>query len=48
MNNEPQNKIEELDENHLIKIRKEKLEELQSKNKNPFSIQGQMGLHYLS
>lgn len=37
MNNEPQNKIEELDENHLIKIRKEKLEELQSKNKNPFN-----------
>ena len=30
--------IEELDESHLIKIRKEKLEELQQKNKNPFDI----------
>ena len=29
---------EELDENHLIKIRKEKLEELKKKGKNPFEI----------
>lgn len=34
---ENQNNIE-LDENHLIKIRKEKLEELQAKGKNPFAI----------
>ncbi|MCL2860322.1 MAG: lysine--tRNA ligase [Oscillospiraceae bacterium] len=38
MNEDNQNIQEELDENHLIKIRKEKLEELQQKNKNPFSI----------
>lgn len=38
MSNEPQNNAEELDENHLIKIRKEKLEELKEKNKNPFDI----------
>ena len=29
---------QEVDENHLIKIRKEKLEELQAKGKNPFNI----------
>ena len=29
---------QELDENHLIKIRKEKLEELQAKGKDPFAI----------
>ena len=29
---------EELDENHLIKIRKEKLEELKQKGKNPFEV----------
>ena len=29
---------EELDENHLIKIRKEKLEELKNKGKNPFEV----------
>ena len=29
---------EQLDENHLIKIRKEKLEELKAKGKNPFEI----------
>ena len=28
----------ELDENHLIKIRKEKLEQLKNKGKNPFSV----------
>ena len=27
-----------LDENHLIKIRKEKLEELKKQGKNPFEI----------
>jgi len=37
MNEDNQN-IEELDENHLIKIRREKLEELQQKNKDPFNI----------
>lgn len=29
---------EVLDENHLIKIRKEKLEELKKQGKNPFEI----------
>ena len=35
---EQNNNVEELDVNHLIKIRKEKLEELQKKGKDPFHI----------
>ena len=35
---EQNNNVEELDVNHLIKIRKEKLEELQQKGKDPFHI----------
>lgn len=33
-----QTEIEEIDLNHLMKIRREKLEELQAKGKNPFEI----------
>ncbi|MDO5556451.1 MAG: lysine--tRNA ligase, partial [Clostridia bacterium] len=33
-----QNNEEQLDENHLIAIRKEKLKELQEQGKNPFEI----------
>ncbi len=37
--NEDSNTVnQEMDENHLIKIRKEKLEELQEKGRNPFNI----------
>ena len=34
--NNNQNQEQELDENHLIQIRKEKLKELQEQGKNPF------------
>ena len=37
-NNNNQNQEMELDENHLIQIRKEKLKELQDAGKNPFEI----------
>ena len=36
--NNNQNQEQELDENHLIQIRKEKLKELQEQGKNPFEI----------
>ena len=36
--NNNQNPEVELDENHLIQIRKEKLKELQEQGKNPFEI----------
>ena len=38
MGNNNQNQEVELDENHLIQIRKEKLKELQENGKNPFEI----------
>ena len=37
-NNNNQNQELELDENHLIQIRKDKLKELQEQGKNPFEI----------
>ena len=37
-NNNNQNQKKELDENHLIQIRKDKLKELQEQGKNPFEI----------
>ena len=37
-NQNNQNQEVELDENHLIQIRKEKLRELQEQGKNPFEI----------
>ncbi len=37
-NNKNSEQIEEMDINHLIQVRKEKLEELQSKGKDPFGI----------
>ncbi len=37
-NKNNENQAEELDMNHLMQIRKEKLEELQAKGKNPFEI----------
>ena len=36
--NQNQNQEQELDENHLIQIRKDKLRELQEQGKNPFEI----------
>ena len=33
-----ENNQEQLDENHLIAIRKEKLKELQSQGKDPFKV----------
>ena len=36
--NNNNNQEMELDENHLIQIRKEKLKELQEQGKNPFEI----------
>ncbi len=38
MNNENNNEELEMDENHLIAIRKEKLDELQKNGKNPFEV----------
>lgn len=38
MNENENNNIEELDENHLIQIRKEKLAELQNEGKDPFEV----------
>ena len=35
---EENNNEQELDMNHLMKIRREKLEELQKQGKNPFEI----------
>ena len=37
-NQNNQNQEVELDENHLIQIRKDKLKELQEQGKNPFEI----------
>ena len=37
-NNNNNNQEMELDENHLIQIRKEKLKELQEQGKNPYEI----------
>ena len=39
MSDQPNNNLElELDENHLIAVRKEKLEELQKNGKNPYDV----------
>ena len=36
--NENNEEVQEVDMNHLIKIRREKLEELQTNGRNPFEI----------